>query len=411
MTTHAVLSASAAARWIPCPGSVALSAGKVDSSSVYADWGTAAHELASWCLTGEHDAAVFLGRKIAAGTRYFTVDTEMAECVQTYVNVVREYVANTNGQLLVEQRVDYSAVIGVPDSFGTADAIILAGDELIVIDLKTGQGEHVDATENYQLRMYALGALEDYSLVSDFTTVRLVISQPRVSRHPSEHIDSVGDLLAFARLATKQGQIAMLCLDGAEDPMAHLEPGEKQCRWCRAKATCPKLRDEVFATVSGKKREEVTYADFEDLTAVKIDAATPVDQLVVMYEKRDLVKSWLEAVIAEALSRGEEGNLPGYKMVAGKRGSRAWTSEEEAEAALKGMRLKVDEMYDFKLISPTKAEKLLKENPRKWKKVLPLISQSEGKPTLVPESDKREAIKRVTDDDFETIAPNNDDLV
>ena len=410
MSDHAVLSASAAARWIACPGSIAMSAGKVDTSSEAADWGTAAHELAAWCLTGEKNAEAFRGRKIAAGTRYFTVNDEMIELVQTYVDIVRQYVANTGGQLLVEQRVDYSAVIGVPDSFGTGDAIILTQDELIIIDLKSGRGEIVDAFENYQLRMYGLGALEEFGLVSDFTSLRKVIVQPRVSSKPSEHVESVDDLIAFARLAAKQGKIAMLCLDGAEDPRDHLEPTEKGCRWCRAKSTCPKLRDEMVNLVRGREPSEpVSDDEFEDLTVAKVTEEIPTDYLQVAYSKIDLFEGWLKAIRAEALSRCERGEFPGYKMVQGKQGNRAWSNEEEAEALLKASRLKQDEMYKFTVISPTQAEKVLESKPRIWKKVEALITRGEGKPIMVPESDKRTAL--ATAADFEDVSGSIDDLI
>lgn len=412
MAAHATLGASKADQWIECPGSIALSAGKKNTTSTYADWGTAAHELASWCLTSEteSDAAAYLGRKIAVADKYFTVDDEMVECVQRYVDIVREYVANTGGHLLVEHRVDYSAVIGVPESFGTADAIILAGDELIVIDLKTGRGEEVDAFENKQMRMYALGALEDFGLVSDFNTVRKVIVQPRINWNPSEHVDTVDELNAFAAKAARAGQIAMLCLDGADDPLLHLNAGEKQCRWCKAKATCPALAATVAGVVRGAEIEDVEFTDnpFEDITAEVIDAATPNDYLLSAYNSLDLVKGWMDAVLAEAYARGERGEFPGHKMVNGKRGARAWSDPEAAEATLKAMRLKVEQMYKFSLQTPTQMEKVLKENPRKWKKVEALIVQPEGKPVLVPVSDKRPALPTAAT--FEPIQPE-DDLV
>ena len=124
----------------------------------------------------------------------------------------------------------------------------------------------------------------------------------------------------------------------------------------------------------------------------------------------DLVEQWCKAVRAEVESRLLQGQeVPGYKLVQGKRGARAWTSAEEAEAILKSMRLKQDEMYDLKLISPTTAEKVLKESPKRWNRIAPLISQSEGKPSVAPESDKRPAlVLGAVEDDFEQVT---DDLV
>lgn len=407
MTQHAVLGASKSAQWINCPGSIALSAGLPNKGSTYADWGTAAHTLAEWCLNpadGQHDeAARFIGRSIAVGEVFIRVDAEMADVVQCYVDYVRDVVNSTGGTLLIEQRVDYSACIGVPESFGTADTIILAGDEIIVVDLKTGRGEEVDAFENSQLRLYALGALEEFGLVGEFKQARLVIVQPRVSRKPSEHVDTLADLEAFRLKAWSSAQRAAMHLATGNPPDDALVPGEKQCRWCLAKSTCPKLQAEVSRTV---------FDDFEALVAT--DEPTPVTPSDAEAEARvfarlDMIEGWIEARRERARTLAASVELPGYKLVAGKRGARAWTDAEQAEATLKAMRLKVDEMYDFKLISPTKAEKVLKDNPRKWAKLEGLITQSEGKPAVVPVSDKRPALV-VNADAFDCVGPV-DDLV
>lgn len=401
--SHAVLSASAGHRWVECPGSIALSRGKKDTAGKHAEWGTAAHELASWCLTGHKDAEAFEGRKIAVESNYYTVDREMIDCVQFYLDYVRQVVADTGGTLLVEQKVDYSAVLGVPDSFGTADAIILAGNEIIVIDLKTGKGEEVEAFENVQMRLYTLGALEDFGLVADFERARKVIVQPRLpGERVKEHDEPVDVIRAFGEHAAKQGRIATLCLDGAADPLQHLNPGEKQCRWCKAKATCPAVRREVLDTVSA-----ADVNDFDDLTVPQELGTLDVEYLQRAWEKRDLIKGWLDAVLEKVTELAERGEFPGHKLVAGKRGARAWSDEEAAEAKLKGMRLKVDEMYNFKLISPTQAEKLLAENPRKWAKLTDLIVQSDGKPVVVPNSDKRPALVAKVEDDFTSLDAND----
>ncbi len=104
------------------------------------------------------------------------------------------------------------------------------------------------------------------------------------------------------------------------------------------------------------------------------------------------IEGWCAAIKAEAFRRAEGGELPGFKLVSGKRGARAWASAEEAETTMKAMRLKVGEMYNLNLISPTQAEKLLKEAPRRWKRLQSLVTQPPGKPTLVPVADPRPAL-------------------
>lgn len=412
MTAHATLGASKSAMWIPCVGSIALNDGLRDGGSTYADWGTACHTLSEWCLTstphvGPHD---FIGRSIAVGTTTYKVDEEMADVASVYVDYVREVVASTGGQLFVEQRVDYSALIDVPESFGTADAIILAGDELIVVDLKTGRGEEVDARENSQLRLYALGALEEFGLVSEFKQVRLVIVQPRISRKPSEWVDTLEDLEAFRKTARTSAKAADYWLAqkraGGEVSLEALHPTEKGCRWCKAKAICPKLQADISNEVFG---------DFEALGAIDPpqfvrDHVDPAEEARV-FARLDMIEDWIKARRARAQELAEQGALPGYKLVAGRRGSRAWSNADEAEVALKGMRLKVDEMYEFKLISPTTAEKLLKDSPRRWAKLEALVVQPDGKPTIAPESDKRPAlVTSKTADEFDVVG-GADDLV
>jgi hypothetical protein len=363
--------------------------GITDTTSVFAEEGTAAHELGAYCLEKGGEANYRLGDVIYTspdGTEW-VVDETMAENVQMYVDAVRHYADGVKP--LVEQKVDFSK--WVPKGFGTGDAVILNGSEIQVHDLKYGRGVKVEAPGNEQLMLYALGAYHQFSALEDFETVKMVIHQPRL-HHVSEDNITVEELLGFAERAKDAAEHTL-------QPDATCIAGEKQCLWCKAKASCPAAAKEVAAQIS---------MDFDNLLSDKEPEARDTncftnEQLGDIYPKLDFIEDWCKAVRALVYSVIEEGeNVPGYKMVAGRRGSRAWCDEETVIEAMKAMRLKADEMYNKKVISPAQAEKLLKSSKKKWGKIEDLITQSEGKPTVVPESDKREAIGSKADD-FESL--------
>lgn len=376
-----------------CAASIALEADAPDSSSAFAEEGTAAHELASMALIANLDADAYIGRVIAVGERSYTVDDNMAGYVQVYLDHVRSLADGHD--LFVEQRVSYAWFLGLPDDdgFGTSDAVIVSrcGTVLTVVDLKYGRGVAVDAAENEQLMLYALGAYREFGLVGDFETVRMVICQPRIREKPSEWECGVERLLAF-------GDEVRACAELAASAQATATPGEKQCRFCKAKADCPALLADVQGAI---------VDDFRDLTEDNIAEATAnLDKVFSLSLGRklamvDLVEQWCLAVRSRAEGELLQGRrVDGFKLVEGRRGSRAWRDKDEAEAMLKSMRLRDDEMYDFKLISPTTAEKLAKAQkigPRQWPKLQSLIHQPPGKPSVAPESDPRPAYS-VADD-------------
>lgn len=424
MAKHAKLSPSSADRWMTCPGSVALSQGIKEESSSYADEGTAAHFLGSECLKLGTDASGYVGRVIylclhlGSGEHFeaftepedslagmeidvlnkFIVDVEMADHVQVYIDYVRDLVKSTGGELFVEVSVPLTHITGEEDAYGTSDTVIIAGDEIIVVDLKYGRGVEVSAERNRQLLMYASGAAHHFALMGDFKKVRMAISQPRISTLPSEWPCTIEDLREFEVDVFHRAKDVACITEGTVSLEANLNPSEDACRWCKAKATCPALAQKV---------QDEIGADFDSLLTEKEPTPDGYDNelLATKMACLDLIDLWSKAVRAKVESELLSGNeVPGWKLVQGRKGSRAWANAEEAEAMLKSMRLKVEQMYDFKLISPTTAEKVLKDTPKRWARAQELIGQSEGKPSVAPVTDKRPALN-VTPvaDDFDAV--------
>lgn len=420
---HARLSPSGADRWTVCPGSVQLEASFPDDSSEHADWGTAAHTVAEMILSGDDatkGAAAYKGRRIdVKAGKTIEVDADMVEVVDTYVDNIRSRVAMYEAagaldvQLHVEIQVPIDHITGEEGATGTADAVIVATfvDRTVVDvnDLKTGRGVKVDAEDNKQMAMYAAGACVVLDVDPD--EVVLVVHQPRLQSAPQE---CTLDISAFRELIdtiTVRAARAILFVDSDTPPTASdLQPTEKGCRFCKAKATCPALQRTVQDAIGADFENLVTQKDdkvFADMPVASADLATCMNLV-------DLIEGWCKAVRAETERRLFDGQeVEGWKLVQGRKGSRTWSDAETAEQTLKTMRLKTEEMYDFKLISPTTAEKLHKAGaigPRQWPKLQNLITQSEGSPSVAPADDKRPAlvIQKPSADDFEVLAEEDE---
>jgi len=369
MSAHAQLSPSSAVRWMTCPGSVALSKDIPDTSSDSASEGTMMHTVAAHCLAANTNAADYIG--VTDTETGLILQPEQAQAVQKYVDHVRSVVKATNGKLLVEQRVGIDHLTNEPGAQGTADAVILTQDELIVLDAKFGRGVEVEAEDNPQLLMYACGVLREWDIAYDFKRVRVGIIQPRLGAAPEWSL-SIEELNNFA-------VEAQFAAEYTRQPDAPLVPSPKGCQWCRAKATCPAIRTSVMN-------------DFDNVVPETADS----DELARVMANADMIEKWVKAVRAEVERRLLAGeSVPGFKLVQGKKSNRQWSSAEDAEALLKSMRIKHDQMYDYKLASPTSLEKLSKAGeigPRQWIKIAELITQSEGSPSVAPVSDKRPAL-------------------
>lgn len=388
MSDHAPMPPSSLEQVLLCQASYRLQKGKPNNSSKHSRLGTAAHTLAAGCLIAGDDATAALGTEIIVENEVFIVDEDMALAVQVYL----DYVRRQPGELMVEERV----TIAYFDTWGTADAIIADYDAgvLRVVDLKYGTGVPVDAQDNAQLMTYALGAIERMSAVADFHTVIVAIVQPRLDSITEatytvdalgQWADSVVPVLAVART----------------DPDSPAIPGEKQCRWCRAKSVCPALKTMVAETTGVSfTGDPVTMHNYQ---AFPPPESTPGDFFAAVLPKLDLIEDWCKAQRAAANAHLSAGHpIPGYKLVQGRRGNRAWLNPGVVETLMREtFRLKHEDMYDRTVIGPKAAEELLaKDSPRRWAKLQPLIGQADGRPSVVPESDKRPALVIASPDAF-----------
>lgn len=413
---HSYWSASKFESLMLCPGKIVLEEGAPDNTNAYAAEGTAAHQVLTWALQEERPASAYVGRLIhlndagkpskpGDAAYHFEVDDDMAEHVQTCIDYCLD-LKGDDGVLFADIRVNYSSYLDVAEdtAWGTADVIIARGEELIVVDFKYGRGVEVDAEGNPQMSLYGLGALQAYNgLVTDFERVRLAISQPRVKSAPSEWDCTVDELETWGRSTARSTvntcKNAAIGYEGEGDAgwgRTYLRPAEKACKFCKAKATCPALRAEVAKVAFDAS--PASPDDFADQAVAKPGAEGYTDAawVAACLSQVDLIEDWCKAIRAEAERRlfaGEQ--VPGYKVVQGKKGNRQWADAKVAEETLKTMRVKLEEMYDFKLISPTTAEKLHKAGtigPRQWPRLKELITQNDGKPHVAPDSDSRPAL-------------------
>lgn len=361
---HSVLSASGSATWLYCSGSVEAQRAYPESRSSFADEGTAAHELAEICLTKDIAPLEYLNKPLPE-THWVTVDKDMCRHVQGYIDFIAEFA----GDKLYEQKLDYSEY--APDGFGTADCVVLNGNTVTIIDLKYGKGIKVYA-DTTQTKIYALGVLSEFGMLSDIKTIKMFIYQPRLD-HIDENEMTIDELLRFGEWVKDKAHAAL-------QPNAPLTAGEKQCQWCKHKARCPELLRYTEKAIQNE------FAHFDELPSV---SRLSDEQLAVAMSSATLIKSWLgavEDVIKERLESG--GEFEGFKLVEG-RSSRDWENADAATSTLSAT-FADDELFEKSFISVAKFEKLVgKKNLKEFEN---LIVKKSGKPTVVSSDDPRKAI-------------------
>lgn len=367
---HAQLSPSGAARWLTCPASVAFTKDMPDTTSIYAQEGTYAHEVAEHILKGEEQPAELLQ---AISEHGFDFD-EIKENVTLYT----DYVQSIAGNLLVEQELNLMPITG-EDAHGTADAVIIKDNELYICDLKYGMGVKVDAVENPQLSIYGLAAIEAYEMLGDFDTLHLCIVQPRL-KHVSEWSVKVEDLQTFKENVLTTSNLCRELCDVKKIPSKHFCPSEKGCKFCKGKAICKALADYSL---------KVAGLDLLKDSKAKID----LNGLGAIYSKLPVIKDWIEAIEKRTQSELLDGHkIPGFKLVAGKEGNRKWADELKADIFMREAGIGEFDRYKKTVITPTQAEKLVKAkklNSEQWEELQGNITRAEAKPIVTTEDDKR----------------------
>jgi len=379
MSKHAILSASGSHRWLKCSPSARLELEFENISSEAAKEGTAAHALC------EHKLKKALKRRSRRPTSEYDSD-EMEECTDAYVQFVMEQYMEAkevcnDPVVLIEQHLDFSCY--VPDGFGTGDCIIVSDDKLHIIDFKYGLGVLVEAEENPQMKLYALGALEIYDSLYDIKEVSMTIFQPR-RENVSTWTISTEELKEWAEKELKPK--AVLAYNGEGDYV----PGE-WCTFCRASVRCRARAEEKMklAQAEFKMPPLLTDAEIEEILSIIPDLTKWANEITTY-------------ATDAAVNHGKEWN--GFKVVEG-RSVRKYRDEDKVAETAKEHGY--TDIYRQSLITLTEMQKLMGKT--EFEEILgDLIYKAPGKPTLVPVSDKRPAINvSNAKNDFNEIMEDN----
>lgn len=372
---HALLSASGASRWMACTPSARLEE-KFDesSTSTFAAEGTLAHEFGDVNLRFKNGEITekTLNSELKKLRKDKNYTDEMEGEVDKYVEIVTEAFAvakarTPDAKLLIEERVDFSHL--VEKGFGTGDVCIVADGFLDVIDLKYGKGVKVDADNNPQLMLYGSGALRNFEMMyDDIHTVNLVIVQPRLD-HLSEWKISTEKLIEWGEKEVKPKAAKAYQGKGVQKAGDH-------CKWCKVKAVCATL---------AAKNVKLAQHDFKDPHLLT------ESQVIEVYKQQPMLVDWVNSVAKYLLDEAVKGKKwPGLKLVEG-RSNRKWSDEEKVKEAL------TDNLFDEKDFTTTKLQGITAVEKLVGKSEFPtilgnLVIKPQGKPTLVPMSDKRPAM-------------------
>lgn len=367
MGAHARFSPSSGKRYLSCPPSLLLEEQFPDEQSPFASEGSAGHEMAEY-LINKH-----LKKRTKRPVSDYYSD-ELMEAVEDYtayaVSQIEEAKRNYENPFFgVELKV--SLADRVEGCFGTADMVVVDDRKIHIIDLKLGKGVMVDAERNVQLMIYGLGVLDMLGFLYEIETVELTIVQPRIEHFSTWEI-SAEELLSWGKEVFEPGAAKALSGDGEFMAGDH-------CRFCKARFTCRARAEEYLKLAQMEFAEPALMSD---------------EKIAEVLSKADALKKWAEEIYAYAQNEAvvNHKEWPGFKLVLG-RSNRKYTDETDAAEAAK--KAGYTDIYKQSLIGITEMERLM--GKKKFNEILgSFVYKPEGKVTLVPDSDKREAVKTAT---------------
>ena len=377
MTAHAKLSASGSEKWMTCTPSARMEEQFEDEGSEFAREGTFAHAVF------EQEMLHYQGRPVdPLPVELFHFDSPaLRDYVRESVDYCKDRIKDAYARckdpvIYVERKLDFSR--WVTEGFGTGDLVIITDDLVEVMDLKYGKGIYVDAKDNSQMRLYGLGAFNELADLYDIKRVRMTVLQPRLGNYSSEEL-SIADLLKWADDAVVPAAKLAWAGEGVFVPGPHCTSS-----FCKARYTCPARAAQALAVA---KQE---FGSIEDAQP-PIPESLTLDRIAELLPKADLVIDWFTDLKAYALKQAEKGTtVPGYKLVEG-RSNRKYSDQEAVAKALREAGVPDEIAYERSLLGITAMTDAL--GKKKFADVLgALVTKPEGKPTLVPEGDKRPAI-------------------
>lgn len=384
---HALLSASSSERWLNCPPSAVASEAYPNPDTEFTREGTLAHEVAEIIARAVLDRGAYKVERYDDGSLDLEgkdlgkdATQEMIDCADAYASYILEQTKSNKAVVLLEQKVDFSP--WVPDGFGTCDCIIIQDDTLTIIDYKYGVGVPVSAKDNSQMKLYALGALNDYGFAYDVSKVEMHIFQPRINNISADSI-TVEELETWATKVVKP------TAEKAAKGKGNYKPGG-HCKFCPHAGRCRALTKVC-----------TEYVETHSLrVAVPVLAPHEVAEVLQM---EPLISLWLKRIKDQAMTTMLNGDtVPGWKIVEGKQGNRKWKDELEVAKALEAAGYSKADITETKLLSPAAMDKALGK-----KTVAELladhIDRAQGAPVLAPETDKRPTYDRLAEakKDFE----------